>query len=600
MDSDSVNLLIIDGYVDEPGCLGVPPYIAPYPRYIYGAALHSERFARITYATIDQLRTESRDMNSQQKDVHSRVLAMKYDWVIMITGVSVPGNYIGGTPIRYSEIQKYASMFTDSFKILCGPATRFGIGEEGGKPSIPVDSLVPVFDLVITGDAEIVISRILSEYYPLTPGMLPKIRELASLLRSDMDSIAGFAILGAQAILQHPNFNDRDGGNLVCEIETFQGCPRYRSGGCSFCIEPEKGQPIHRRIEAIIDEVATLYRHGARHFRLGNQTDFYAYRHGSYDDERYPRPNPEAIRHLLKGIRDRCPDLKTLHIDNVNALNFALYPVEARQITEAIVEYCTAGNVAAIGVESVDPAVIAKNNLKCTPDEILTAIRIINELGAGIGLNGNPCFLPGLNFIMGLPGETKATLDANLAFLQKILGEKLLIRRINLRKLLAPAKKLAQLGVSSRDFNRQLQKNEKLYFTWKNLVRDSFDMPMLRLVFPFGRILHGVFAELHEGNSTLLRQPGTYPILCYVPKLLSLQREYTLIVVDHGFRSITCLEFPCTLKKMTLNELEHIPGIGKKRAASIIAKNPKTQEDWLQIVDRAIYLALKQIQPDLP
>ena len=49
--------LIIDGYVDEPSCLGVPPYLSPYPRYIAGAlrerGLHEKD---IHYYTIDTLR----------------------------------------------------------------------------------------------------------------------------------------------------------------------------------------------------------------------------------------------------------------------------------------------------------------------------------------------------------------------------------------------------------------------------------------------------------------------------------------------------------------------------------------------------------------
>jgi len=28
---------ILDCYVDEPACFGVPPFISPYPRYIFGA-----------------------------------------------------------------------------------------------------------------------------------------------------------------------------------------------------------------------------------------------------------------------------------------------------------------------------------------------------------------------------------------------------------------------------------------------------------------------------------------------------------------------------------------------------------------------------------
>ena len=131
---------------------------------------------------------------------------------------------------------------------------------------------------------------------------------------------------------------------------------------------------------------------------------------------------------MLQSIRQRCPDLKTLHIDNVNALNFALYPEEATEITQIITEYCTPGNIAAIGVESVDPEVITKNNLKCSASEIMQAVEIINQIGGTLESNGNFKFLPGLNFIMGLPGKTEATLTANYEFLKEIYDKNLLVR----------------------------------------------------------------------------------------------------------------------------------------------------------------------------
>lgn len=583
-----MRLLIVDGYVDEPGCLGVPPYISPYIRYLFGAAYLSGIVDDITYCTIDQVRRVRHEDRQRW--------AAGFDFLVFLTGVSVPGSYIGGTPAKYSEIRAIAPLFgDDTFKVLCGPATRFGIGEEGGKPSIPVDGLRPLFDLVITGDAEIVLAALLSSWGSGT-------RPPAGELRPDMAAIEPFAVAGAAVITQHPNFRGEDGGNLVCEIETFRGCPRYKTGGCSFCVEPSKGPTLHRDVDAIVAEISALYKAGARHFRLGNQTDFYAFHHGAYDDPRYPRPNVAAIHELLSSIRADCPDIKTLHIDNVNALNFALYPEEAREITRDIVEFCTPGNVAAIGVESVDPVVIAKNNLKCTANEILGAVEAINEIGSQVGDNGNPVFLPGLNFIMGLPGETKATLEADGLFLQSLLELDLLIRRVNLRKLMVPAFSKGSASPANRgDFGKQVQKNERLYYSWKNGIRESFDLPMLKRVFPFGTVLTGVYAEQLEGNSTLLRQPGTYPILCYVPKQLDLNKFYDLIVVDHGYRSITCLLHPVNLTNLNLGlkELESIPGIGKKRSASIFVKQPRSEADWLDIVDRDTYERLKRLQPDL-
>ena len=47
---------ILDGYVDEPACLGVPPYISPYIRSVAGALI--DHGCRVQYLTIDQLRND--------------------------------------------------------------------------------------------------------------------------------------------------------------------------------------------------------------------------------------------------------------------------------------------------------------------------------------------------------------------------------------------------------------------------------------------------------------------------------------------------------------------------------------------------------------
>ena len=44
---------------------------------------------------------------------------------------------------------------------------------------------------------------------------------------------------GAYIVKDHPDFPDP----LIAEVESYRGCVRYKSGGCSFCIEPLKGKP---------------------------------------------------------------------------------------------------------------------------------------------------------------------------------------------------------------------------------------------------------------------------------------------------------------------------------------------------------------------
>ena len=594
---------MIDGYIDEPSCLGVPPFLAPLPRYIYGSIKKNMPSWEIDYKTIDQIRKALKD-NYQNKNPSGLNKLRENNIIILITGVSVPGKYLGGTPLRFSDLKHISNFFSESFKIICGPSTIFGIGEEGGKPSIPIERLENIekkWNLIIKGDPEIVFSKLLQEnenifYNYKEICQIPDINEILQLKRNNMEEILDFSVIGADLITQHPNFSENDGGNLTCEIETFRGCPRYLNGGCLFCVEPKKGPTIHRKIDSIVEEIKSLYNNGVRHFRLGNQTDFYAFNHGTFENKRYPKPNPEAIEELLSKIRNSCPEIRTLHIDNVNALNFALYPKEAEKITQSIIKYCTDGNIAAIGVESVDPKVISMNNLKASAEEIMDAISIINRYGKIIGKSGNPAFLPGLNFIMGLQGETEASLNLNYQFLKEILQENYWIRRINLRKFLIPS------GLNPKFYKKikkHLNKFSSKYFKWKNMIRNDIDHPMLQKIYPIGRELKNVYAEKIDGNGTLLRQPGTYPITCFVPRKLDLNHYYNLIVVDHGFRSLHCLKSPIKLINLTLRELEMIDGIGKKRAKTILLKKPLNKMEWLEILPLEIWEKIIKIQPSL-
>jgi hypothetical protein len=45
--------------------------------------------------------------------------------------------------------------------------------------------------------------------------------------------------------------------------------------------------------------------------------------------------------------------------------------------------------------------------------------------------------------------------------------------------------------------------------------------------------------------------------------------------------------------KLSLHELEAIPGIGKKRAGTIVIKQPKTEADWQAIFPPDIYPKIK-------
>ncbi len=438
-------ITIIDGYIDEPTCLGVPPYISPYPRYITGSILKQDKKNQIYYYTIDQIR--------QKNDLS---FLSKNNLIIVIAGTSVPGRYLAGYPISPNEIKKFLEHIPVK-KILVGPAAKHGFGMQGGQKTFDSAFLKDIFDLIITGDPEIVIKKYLENNL--------KTKDInISEKRKNAHTIKEYANLGSKIVKQHPYYPDY----IIAEIETYRGCPRTITGGCSFCSEPSKGLPDFRPINDIVEEIQNLYKHGIRHFRLGNQPCIFSYQSIDAGKIEFPKPNPEALEELFSKIRKVAPDLKTLHIDNANPGVIARYPKEAEEIAKTIVKYHTPGDVAAMGVESADPVVIKNNNLKATPEESLKAIKLINKIGSKRGNNGMPELLPGLNFVFGLEGETKNTFTLNYEFLKQILDENLLLRRINLRQVIPiPNTKMYNTG------NKLVNKHKNLFKKFKNQVKEN-------------------------------------------------------------------------------------------------------------------------------
>ena len=226
---------IIDGYVDEPACLGVPPYISPYIRTIAGVLKEQEY--QVHYCTIDQIRA----------DPYLFPSISKANVVVMIAGVTVPGKYLGGTPATLMELQQIGLQIRGPEKYIGGPI-GFGYSPGGGEKAII--QAISGFDHLLTGSAPEALHSHLTGGRP---------EGIINYTLSDK-----WSILGSDVIRQHPSFP-----HIMCELETARGCARQETGGCSFCTEPFYGPPVYRPAKGVMDEVASLYHAGARHFRLG-------------------------------------------------------------------------------------------------------------------------------------------------------------------------------------------------------------------------------------------------------------------------------------------------------------------------------------------
>jgi len=186
----------------------------------------------------------------------------------------------------------------------------------------------------------------------------------------------------------------------------------------------------------------------------------------------------------------------------------------------------------------------------------------------GMRRDGIPHLLPGLNFVCGLSGETEKTYDLNEQFLARVLGEGLLVRRVNIRQLMpfegTPAYTSNTLGKFDRRFR-----------AFKEHARQRFDLPMLKRVFPLGTVLHQVIVEV-EGDLSFGRQMGSYPILAGLPLRIAPRTVIDAVVVDWGMRSVTALPVPIRINELPASALKWLPGIGKKKVAAVIAKRPFT------------------------
>ncbi|MCK9632750.1 MAG: radical SAM protein [Methanoregula sp.] len=520
--------VILDGYVDEPACLGVPPYISPYIRTVAGALIAHGYTVR--YLTIDQLRNDP--LRTAELNAASLL--------VMISGVTVPGKYLGGIPATLTEIQQVGHMVRGPKKLIGGPI-GFGYAGEGGQKA--VRQVISGFDALLTGEPAVALDNYLTGNDPA--GVL-------DYTRTDPWSVAGSGIIG-----QHPDYP-----YVMCELETARGCSHGATGGCSFCTEPFYGMPKYRRTPAVAEEVAALYAHGARHFRVGRQPDILAYGAGPGE---YPAPVPEKIEVLFSAIRTSAPELRTLHIDNTNPATIARHEDAAREALRAIIRHHTSGDVAAFGMETADPAVVAANNLKARPDEVFRAIEIVNEEG-GKRRDNVPELLPGLNFVCGLAGETEKTYELNEAFLVRVRDAGLMVRRVNIRQVMpfegTPAYADNTLGNHERRFRQ-----------FKEFVRSRIDLPMLQRVFPIGTVLRDVRIEV-SGDLSFGRQMGSYPILAGIPVRLTERSVTDAVVVDWGMRSITALPVPVPINTLPASAIRWLPGIGKKKVAAVIAKRP--------------------------
>jgi len=558
-------VLILDGYTDEPAGFGVPPYIDVYPRYIAGMLWLYDPSTTVHYVTIDEAR---RDLAGFTRRARS------YDAVVFIAGAVVPGKYIGGKPITLRELRDLPRLIEGPLRILVGAAARWGIGNQGGAVAALPREVKDVYDAIVTGDPEAYI-------YDLARYGFEKAEPWR--IMDDMELLGKAAVKGARIVKQHPNY----GYNLVAEIETYRGCSRWISGGCSFCVTKLYGKPRSRPVVSVVREIGALYQAGVLHFRLGRQADILAYGSPRLDEEEWPPPEPRELEKLFYGARAGAPGLKTLHIDNVNPGTIVHHREKSVEALKTIIRYHTPGDVAALGIETADPRVVKLNNLKTLPEESFEAVKIVYDVGRRAGYTGLPELLPGLNFVLGLPGETAETYRMNAEFLERVWAAGIMVRRINVRQVLVlPGTGLHRLlphGVTRKQALRARRFQR---------IAMSYAQRFLRRLLPPGSILRSLYVEMYDRGLgvTFARQAGSYPLVAELP--CKLERPLVVDVAVYGYagRSVRALPIPLDANRAPLGLVAKLAG---QRAAVELASARPVDTQWLQARGLAGLLAEK-------
>jgi radical SAM superfamily enzyme with C-terminal helix-hairpin-helix motif len=308
------------------------------------------------------------------------------------------------------------------------------------------------------------------------------------------------------------------------------------------------------------------------------------------------------------------PDLGTLHLDNMNPITIVEYPEAAREGIRVIAEHNTPGDTAAFGLESADPVVQEANNLNVSAEECFRAVEIVNEVAgwrpggpgapktaerpsgvgrehgddrAGAPTDGDgshprlPKLLPGINLVHGLKGEREETFEHNRQFLQRVYDAGLMLRRINIRQVMAFS------GTDMADTGADIANDHKQQFKrYKQEIRETIDNPMLQRVTPPGTVLEDVHLEYHQDGKTFGRQLGTYPLLVAIPGERDLGRTIDVAVTDHGYRSVSGVPYPLDVNDASMAELTAIPGVGRGRAGDLVVGRPHARLPDVPGLDR--------------
>lgn len=258
----------------------------------------------------------------------------------------------------------------------------------------PLATLRAGFDLCALGEGEATIVQL---FTALMEGRDP--RDLGGL--AHLDDRGGLVSHGPGdrvALDDYPAFNLAH--RKFNAVEITRGCVY----ACTFCQTPYvfKARFRHRSAGNVREHVAALRREGLPYVRFVTPT---ALSYGS-DDESV---NLAAVEELLAGVREAYGPEGRVY--------FGTFPSEIRpeHVSEAslsvLKRYVDNDNLV-IGAQSGSARILSSTRRGHTVEDVIRAVRLAVAAG----------FLPNVDFLLGLPGETDADRAASLRLAEELVS----------------------------------------------------------------------------------------------------------------------------------------------------------------------------------
>ncbi|MDH5545862.1 MAG: TIGR04013 family B12-binding domain/radical SAM domain-containing protein [Gammaproteobacteria bacterium] len=318
----------------------------------------------------------------------------------------------------------------------------------------PLQTLRAGFDYVVIGEGEQVLVELVQRL--LAQQSLQDLQGLAYLENGNMQRRGRGPLIDLN---DYPPFSPRY--HMFGAIEITRGCVY----ACRFCQTPyvSKARFRHRSIENIVEYARRMRKEGFKDYRFITPTSL---SYGAVGEE----VNLDAIENLLSGVR--------LAVGHDARVFFGTFPSEirpehvSRDALELIKKYADNDNLI-IGGQSGSQNVLDLSKRGHSVQAIVSAVELCVAEG----------FLPNVDFLFGLPGESERDVEATQALITTLIDKGAKIHCHTFMPLPGtPFQREAAGDVDekSSQFIYRLESSGKAYGKWKKHAETAHRLVQLR------------------------------------------------------------------------------------------------------------------------